>query len=214
MKRKIANDYQENIDNLSNIYRLGENLKNIEFSIPDLISATTQYKVEALDKSNTSDMMVFAKIIETAKQFVAHRQRTKSRFEGNRSNDVGKQIEEAFFEELKKTSLGVKLLGEAGYPDMKIIGPDNRVTYLESKAVSKDWDSSFRSFYYSNGKKIESDGRHLLIAWKIEETRDKIWSVTGWKLLDLANLKVKIKLEFNTSNKKMYTESSILSSSG
>lgn len=93
---------------------------------------------------------------------------------------------------------------------MKISDRKGNITYLESKAVSKGWDSSFRTFYYSNSKKITSDGRHLLIAWKIEEERDKYWRVIGWKLCDLYELRIKTKLEFNASNKDLYQKGVIL----
>jgi len=84
---------------------------------------------------------------------------------------------------------------------------------LESKAVSKDWESSFRSFYYTSGKKIDSSGRHLLIAWDINEEKDDYWKVNGWKLIELSNLEITIKLEFQSNNQKLYDSKLILAES-
>ncbi|MDD3985028.1 MAG: hypothetical protein PHY59_03855, partial [Methanobacterium sp.] len=39
---------------------------------------------------------------------------------------------------------------ESGYPDMKVIDAAGRVTYLESKVVSKNWKNGLRSFLGSN----------------------------------------------------------------
>ena len=105
----------------------------------------------------------------------------------------------------------------SGYPDIKLIDENGNVTYLESKIVSKDWDSSFRSFYLSPGiniqKKIDSDGRHLLIAWHIEEESTNYWKVTEWKLCNLYNLHLGLKIEFNSNNQRLYSEESLITKS-
>lgn len=180
---------------------LSKEFKSIPF--PDLIKATTNYEIFEL-KPTGEDKELFSQIKDSANHFIKFTSKTRQRFQGNRSNDVGKQIEEVFMEELRKTKLIPELLSKSGYPDMKMVDNNGKITYLESKAVSKGWNSSFRSFYFSNGKKISADGRHLLIAWKIVEEKDKYWKVTGWKICDLYRLQVKTKLEFNASNKAMY----------
>lgn len=180
----------------------------------DIISETTDYEIIPFNiQNNKEDKELFLLLTKSAEKFLSIRKKTEERFRGNRINDVGKRIEIAFLEELKKTSLGVELLSMSGYPDMKIMQSNNRITYLESKAVSKGWDSTFRSFYYSTGKKINSNGRHLLISWDLREEANKYWDVIGWKLLDLSNLKLKIKIEFNSSNRELYQEDSILATS-
>jgi hypothetical protein len=181
-------------------------------SFPDLVRSTTPYEISKLDlKNNKNDLNLFKELANAAINFIEYTKRIHQRFEGNRINEVGKRIEEAFVEELKKTKLRPKLLRKAGYPDMKICDSAERITYLESKAISEDWESTLRSFYYTDGSKIDSNARHLLIAWRIEEEREKYWKVIGWKICDLYNLQqIDVKLEFNSNNRILYSDSMIL----
>jgi len=177
----------------------------------DLVAATTNYSVLKLDLTNNSDdKQLYDQIICSANDLIKYGLKTRHRFQGDRINDIGKAIEEVFVQELRKTKFTPELLAKSGYPDMKITDQTGRVTYLESKAVSKGWNSSFRSFYYLDGKKITSDARHLLIAWDLIEETPKYWRIKGWKLLDLFNLRVKTKLEFNSSNKELYQKELII----
>lgn len=183
-------------------------------SFPEVVKGTTGYRVVPLDLNNPDDKQLFREIEKAAKDFITYVERTGTRFRGNRINEIGKKIEEVFVGELKKTNLIPKKLSKSGYPDIQILDSNNCITYLESKATSKDWSSTFRSFYYTNGNKIKSDAHHLLIGWKIEEETGKYWKVVGWKLCDLAKLNsMLIKVEFNQGNSGIYCSGVILSES-
>lgn len=185
-----------------------------KISFPELVKTTTGHDAIQLNTSIEQDAFLLNEIVKSAKNYIAYTKRTHQRYEGGRINDVGKRIEEAFVEELKKSNLTPTLLTKSGYPDIMMRDTKNRVTYLESKAISKGWDSSLRSFYYTNGNKIKFDARHLLIAWRIEEESARYWKVAGWKLCDLYNLnKLDIKLEFNSNNKVLYSDELIMASS-
>jgi hypothetical protein len=190
---------------------LSKKIKKIIFS--DLVKATTEFEIFPLDLQDEQDLALFNEIKTSAINFIKYVTRIHQRYEGKRINEVGRRIEEAFVEELKKTKLQPTQLKSSGYPDIKIVDQFGRVTYLESKAVSKDWESSFRSFYYTSGKKIDSSGRHLLIAWDITEEKDDYWKVNGWKLIELSNLEITIKLEFQSNNQKLYDSKLILAQS-
>ncbi len=183
-------------------------------AFPDLVEGTTGFKVEKLDPANNpDDLVLFNELEKAACNFIRYIDRTRTRYHGERPNDVGKQFEEVFVEELKKTTLKPTQLKKSGYPDMKVVDAFGRVTYLESKVVSKNWDNGLRSFYYSTGTKIDSDARHLVIAWDIREEREKYWKVAGYKLCDLYVLSnIKVKLEYNSSNDVLYTEEMVVSS--
>jgi len=190
-------------DLISSAIKLSKEIGEVSF--PELVKATTDYQVIPLDIWNSNeDRILFDAITKAAIDLTKLCERTRRRFQGDRINEVGRAIEEEFVQELRKTKLYPELLGKAGYPDMKIIDQYGRVTYLESKAVSKDWTSSLRAFYYTDGSKIDSDARHLLIGWNIVEERDKYWRIVGWRLSDLSQLKVKLKAEFNASYKELY----------
>jgi len=200
---------------MADIIRLIDEVSQISgnISFPELVKATTDHEVYKLQvEDREDDKVLYSEILKAANNFIGYVNRTRQRFQGDRINDVGKRIEEVFVEELKKSELRPLLLSSSGYPDMKIIDQYDRVTYLESKAVSKNWDSTFRSFYYTDGKKIDADARHLLIAWDIVEESPKYWLVRGFKLCDLYNLRMNLKLEFNSSNRALYSPDLLLKS--
>jgi hypothetical protein len=191
--------------------QISKQIKNVPFC--ELLRATTPYEVYSLDITNSQDVELLNDLTTSAKNFISFIDRTRTRFEGGRINEIGRRIEEVFVEELKKTKLKPSLLSAAGYPDIKIVDSHDRVTFIESKAVSQDWESTFRSFYYTSGKKIDSAGRHLLVAWDISKERDNYWKVNGWKLVDLTNLEITTKMEFQSNNQKLYKSSLILAES-
>ena len=198
----------DNAELIKSSVKASELLKNV--TLPELIEATSRYKVIPLDTNNKEDRELYNNLTRAADNLIKICRKTRRRFRGNRINEVGIAIEEEFVQELQKTNLSPKLLAEKGYPDMKVDDCYGRKTYLESKATSKQWDDTFRSFYYSTGKKITTDARHLLIGWKIEEENDKYWKVIDWKIVDLYHLKLGLKSEFNASNKDIYIGTSKL----
>ena len=82
---------------------------------------------------------------------------------------------------------------------------------MEVKVSSISKHSHLRSFYYSNGKKIKNDARHLLLGLLITEENDKYWKIEKWTLVDLAKLTVHLKTEFNASNMDIYKPETISS---
>jgi hypothetical protein len=44
-------------------------------------------------------------------------------------------------------------------------------------------------FYFTSGKKIKSDARHLLLQIQMEEESNKYWKVISWQIRDLSGLK-------------------------
>jgi len=195
-------DHMDKAELIKSAVKASELLKNV--ALPELIEATSSYRVIPLNTNNKEDKELYDSLTRAADNLIKICQKTRRRFQGNRINEVGIAIEEEFVQELRKTNLTPKLLVNKGYPDMEVDDQYGRKTYLESKATSKRWDDTFRSFYYSTGKKITTDARHLLIGWKIEEENDKYWKVLDWKIVDLYYLKLGLKSEFNASNKDVY----------
>lgn len=189
-------------DSIKKCISLANDLKKV--SLPDLVKATSGFEIYPLDLDNREQKQVFETIKNAASNFIRQAERSHARYQGNRANDVGKRIEEVFVEELKKTDLTPQLLGASGYPDVRIETTTGEIYFLESKAVSSDVTTTFRSFYYSTGKKIDTNGHHLLIAWIISEESPKYWRVNSWKLIDLFYLQLSTKLEFNASNRELY----------
>lgn len=188
-----------------------QDLQDVSFI--DLVETTSDYKLHPLDLNLREDKELIESLAAAFKHFVAFSNKTGTRFTAKRINDVSRHIEEVLVEQMHKTKLKAKILRKAGYPDIELIDTHNRVSYLEVKISGKKERTSQRTFYYTSGKKIESDARHLLVGLLFSETTDKHWKAEEWELIDLSKLRVGLKAEFNASNIDIYTEPSRIAKS-
>ncbi|MGL5018193.1 MAG: hypothetical protein ACRDBP_08680, partial [Luteolibacter sp.] len=64
----------------------------------------------------------------------------------------------------------------------------------------------FRTFYFepkNETLKITDDAVHLLVGIE-HDGKDQQWTFTGWRLVDLSTLRVRLKAEFQASNAELY----------
>ena len=133
-------------------------------------------------------------------------------------------------------------LQRSGYPDLRITDLENkRVYYLDPKLYAAgSRDSSFRTFYFEPKKstnKVRDDAVHFVVGFEHQpphrsgsasaprETASgspneggssspkTIWQFTRWDLVDLSRFTVKLKAEFQGSNRDMYRPEAIVASS-
>lgn len=102
----------------------------------------------------------------------------------------------------------------SGYPDLEITHrPTGRTFYLDPKLYEKDSeDSSLRSFYYTHRRetsKILKPAHHLLIGFA-HDGNDGQWHFQSWKIVDLSKTQLKLKSEFNASNRDLYQPDSVV----
>ncbi|MCK5832103.1 hypothetical protein KAH81_00365 [bacterium] len=104
-----------------------------------------------------------------------------------------------------------------GYPDIIFFDESGRPNYLECKTFNdKSLDTSFRSFYLSPSDdfKVTTDAHHLVISFEIyvagRSKEKNIYKTRGWKILSIENLLCDVKHEFNSDNKRLYSEKLIL----
>jgi hypothetical protein len=93
-----------------------------------------------------------------------------------------------------------------------------RVFYLDPKLYAVgSRDSSFRTFYFEPKlatNKVRDDAVHFVVGFEYEpRERYAKWRFTRWNLVDLCQFKVKLKAEFQGSNRDMYREEAIVASS-
>ncbi|PIV70341.1 MAG: hypothetical protein COS08_00755 [Euryarchaeota archaeon CG01_land_8_20_14_3_00_38_12] len=184
-----------------------------EVAFPVIVEATTGKKIIKIDLEKEEDK----ELIEGIKQ-VAHKVSEKyyenEELIGNRPNDVSEPLEQIFVDELINEGIEGKRLKRKGYPDLEIKDKKDRRTYIEIKVsrIENVEKGSPRNFYYKPSKKtkIKEDARHLLFGFVIKERIPKHWKILGWKLVDLAHLKVNFKPEFNADNKEIYKEEAII----
>ena len=107
----------------------------------------------------------------------------------------------------------------SGYPDLRIVDlMSKRVFYLDPKLYAVgSRDSSFRTFYFEPKiatNKVRDDAVHFIVGFE-HEPREKNgrWNFTRWDLVDLAQFKVKLKAEFQSSNHDLYRPEAIVATS-
>lgn len=107
----------------------------------------------------------------------------------------------------------------SGYPDLRLVLEDGSVVYLDPKLSASDSrDSSLRTFYYEPKRKtgkVLDDARHLLVGVHHNGGTGDDLRLDSWELLDVSKLRVRLKAEFQASNKDMYRpETIVLQSKG
>ena len=106
----------------------------------------------------------------------------------------------------------------SGYPDLRLVDrKTNRIFYLDPKLYAAgSRESSFRTFYFEPKKstnKVRDDAVHFVVGFEHAAGRDGRWKITRWDLVDLAHFKVKLKAEFQGSNRDLYRREAIVASS-
>lgn len=108
-------------------------------------------------------------------------------------------------------------LQRSGYPDLRLHHTGSgKVFYLDPKlfqATSRS--STLRTFYFTSDPdtlKVGEDATHFLVGIE-HDGADGAWKFTSWDLVDLSRLNVKLKAEFQASNRDLYAEELVLRSS-
>jgi hypothetical protein len=101
----------------------------------------------------------------------------------------------------------------SGYPDLRITDIASGLHfYLDPKLVEKGSSaSSFRSFYYeprTDTGKVLDDAVHLLIGIE-HDGKSGAWTFSGWRIVDLSTIRLRLKAEFQTSNAELYRKSGL-----
>jgi hypothetical protein len=106
----------------------------------------------------------------------------------------------------------------SGYPDLRLVDTaTKRVYYMDPKLYAAGARaSSFRTFYFEPKvatNKVRDDAVHLILGFEHEPRKAGHWNFTRWDLVDLSQFKVKLKAEFQGSNRDMYRPEAIVGSS-
>jgi hypothetical protein len=150
----------------------------------------------------------------------------------DRINEVSSHFEDTLRELLNRTpglqcDFPLTVEGKvqrSGYPDLRITDPESkRVFYLDPKLYAAgSRDSSFRTFYFEPKKstnKVRDDAVHFVVGFEHapretgSDSPNATWKFTRWDLVDLSRFTVKLKAEFQGSNRDMYRPEAIVASS-
>jgi hypothetical protein len=195
---------------LESVFGLSERLGKVPFSTA--VKLSTGYDVFPINLEDPSDKTLINSLVGIFKAFLKTSASTRSRYQGDRINEVGRRIEDALVHEMNKQPLVVKKLPKTGYPDIEI-SQSNNITYLEMKTSSVIEKSSFRYFYYTSGEKIRASARHILLSIATTQESPRYWKIDSWVLSDLSKLNVSLKSEFNASKRDLMDEKARIISS-
>lgn len=201
---------------------LREDLSSREFDFALVAEAVSGKKVIPA-RGRKSAGRVIASVMQVMDKLLVELNANDSPVKGlRRINEGSRFFEDGLLEqldalegiscEIPKTREGSSQ--RSGYPDLKIIDEETGdVYYLDPKLMERgSASSSLRTFYFEpkdRTLKILDDATHLLIGIE-HDGNDGDWEFLGYRLVDLSKLKVRLKAEFQASNRDMYTEASVL----
>ncbi len=200
----------------------GGTFRDIPFS--EVIEASTGKRVLPIDPNDPVDARILGEIGRALDLTLARFNRPDSPANAEeRINEVSSHFEESLRELLDRAP-GFSCdyprtreghLQRSGYPDLRIVFEEaDRVIYFDPKLVERGTlDSSLRTFYFTprgeTGKVLE-DAHHLLVGIEHDGNTGN-WEYLRWHLVDLARFRVRLKAEFQASNREIYTPELVIS---
>jgi hypothetical protein len=201
-------------------------LRGIPFS--EVILAATGKRMLAFNPKNETDGRVLKQISSVLDGVMAQLNAPDSVIQGiPRINEVSGHFEDLMRElldkapglscDFPKTTGGTTQ--RPGYPDLELIDQQSHhVYYLDPKLYAVgSRDSSFRTFYFEPKvatNKVREDAVHFIVGFEHEKPAvDRNWKFTRWDLVDLSHFAVKLKAEFQGSNRDMYRPDAIVATS-
>jgi len=201
-----------------------QSFKGIRFA--DVIAATSGKRILPMDPKDADDQRIVKEIGTVLNEVLTAMNAPDSKTRSaKRVNEMSSKFEDAIQARLNtlagftcsfpKTTAGQQL--RSGYPDLRLLDKaTGRVIYLDPKLYAKgSRTSSFRTFYFEPKRetnKVNDDARHLIIGIEQERGADGFVRFLRWELIDLANLRVKLKAEFEGSNADMYRPDAVVGS--
>jgi hypothetical protein len=185
-------------------------------------------RVLAFNPKNETDLRVVKQISVVLDEVISQLNSPASVIQGiPRINEVSSHFEDLMRELLNKTpgltcdfpKTSEGRLQRSGYPDLELIDQEShRVYYLDPKLYAVgSRDSSFRTFYFEPKiatNKVREDAVHFIVGFEHEKpAADRHWKFTRWDLVDLSHFQVKLKAEFQGSNRDMYRPEAIVATS-
>ncbi len=190
-----------------------------DYAFADVIQRTTGQPIIAFEPTNAVHSALLNRLKEAAG--VAAREARSAKIVSARANEVGNAVEAHVLKALNGAGLSAHRprtsagrMQAAGYPDIEI--ESDPPCYLELKTYNaRTADSTQRTFYYSPSEetKVTRPALHLLLAFEIEQqTGDgsRNWVPVNFRIVSLHDLPVRLKVEYNQSNRGLYVPEKLL----
>ena len=182
------------------IQKIAPSLNNVPFK--KIIKYTTGHNLIELDQTKLEDWKVYNTLEKVGKAFENDAKGVIT-LSAPRINEVGKQLAKNVAADISKGDLSAKFF-TTGYPNVEIKQKNHYTTYLSVKATADNWESVYRALYYTTGKNIITDARHMLICFNVKKIEKDTWKVIEYLIIDLFNVALDFKAEFNVGNNNLY----------
>ena len=203
-----------------------QELREIPFS--QVVFAATGKRVLTIDPKNNADARVIKNISDVLNEVMKRMNAPDSPVQNlARINEASSHFEDLLRELLNRVPgftcdfphTSEDRVQRSGYPDLRLVETaTNRILYLDPKLYAAgSRDSSFRTFYFEpkiTTNKVRDDAVHLLVGFEHAPRTAGHWTFTRWDLVDLAHFKVRLKAEFQGSNRDIYRPEAIIATSG
>ncbi len=103
---------------LKKIFGLSKELGKISFE--QIVYESTGFNIIPINKNDANDKTLINILENIIKSFLRTSKNSRSRYHGDRVNEVGRRIEEVLVHEMNKNPLKVTKLANSGYPDIQI----------------------------------------------------------------------------------------------
>ncbi len=209
---------------------LNQDLGIRKFPFPDVVLASSGKKVMPFEKQDPAQSKFLTAVTMAVDTAIKTMNKDDSPIRNlRRINEASRYFEDhlrkslqahpALTCEIPKNNQGKEQ--RSGYPDLLITHTDTAGKkthfYLDPKLYEKkSRASSLRTFYYeprTRTNKIQHDAVHLLIGISHDGNQGK-WQFTGWEICDLSQFQVRLKAEFQASNRDLYRPHIVIKSSG
>jgi hypothetical protein len=217
--------YAESRALVRSLMQSGDELKEIPFS--EVVLAATGRKILPLDGAREADRELLAKLGKAMDEVLqrmnatnspAQQQRRINEVSGHFENEIKRVLDAlpGFACEVPLNAQG--RAQRTGYPDLRVVEKQTgRVIYLDPKLYERgSRQSSFRTFYFEpkiETNKILDDAHHLLIGIEHDGRQDGYWKFLNWDIVDISRFQVRLKAEFQGSNRDLYRPELIVGSS-
>jgi len=203
----------------------GERLEDVRFA--EVAEAVSGCAVLPVDPSDPVDAAMLAHVEATLGAMLRELAQTGHPIhEVGRVNEISRHVEDFLLEHLDlegvyECRIPLNASGgtqRSGYPDLRLRHiQSGRVFYIDPKVYKQgSEDSSFRSFYFEPKRatnKILDDASHLIVGVAHGGKVDGLWRLEAWKLVDLIDFRVRLKAEFQSSNRELYRDEAVLGAS-
>jgi len=197
-------------------------LSGVRFA--EVVEATAGRKVLTFNPESGADRRLLQAVRKAMEELLAEVNRPEHAIhQVGRINEVSGHLEDLLAEKLNQID-GVSAtlpptaagrLQRSGYPDIRLEDlATGRVFYLDPKLhAAGSEQSSFRTFYFEpkvETNKILDDATHLIIGVAHGGRQEGRWRFLHWNAVDLADFRVRLKAEFQASNRDLYRPEAIV----